>query len=317
MRRSPSPIRPSAASTSRQGASRPGFLSETGIRRCGDPGHPPNVYAPSAARDEIDETVSVRSVEIARSSRSAKVCAIELNKLLRLHRTTPIHSFYTALAHRAPIHYAKRGESADLSGRVALLTFGSVKIVLSGRISWAAGAHVVVTTRFPRDAALRYTIQTRRVADFSSLRARLRHTPASNRAAITSRRTWRLIHRTTPSNRQAPARLLSALEIDASALAACRAGATLLGPTSLAAQDILPCRDRPTRRSSLLLPASSVLAAVAAPLCPGSRRGRPFPVVHPTDCSKDLRDRNRGADLFLGSSVERSSELSTRVAPFG
>ena len=55
-------------------------------------------------------------------------------------------------------NFAKRTETADLSGRVALLTGGRVKIGYQAGIKLLrAGAGLIVTTRFPRDAASRYS----------------------------------------------------------------------------------------------------------------------------------------------------------------
>ena len=50
-----------------------------------------------------------------------------------------------------------RTELADLRGRVALLTGGRVKIgYQAGLKLLRSGAHLIVTTRFSRDAATRY-----------------------------------------------------------------------------------------------------------------------------------------------------------------
>ncbi len=52
----------------------------------------------------------------------------------------------------------KRTETADLRGRVALLTGGRVKIGYQAGIKLLrAGAHLIVSTRFPRDSAMRYS----------------------------------------------------------------------------------------------------------------------------------------------------------------
>ena len=69
-----------------------------------------------------------------------------------------VHHFYDQLCPScAEFNYAKRTESADLRGRVALLTGGRVKIGYQACIKLLrAGATLIVTTRFPRDAALRY-----------------------------------------------------------------------------------------------------------------------------------------------------------------
>ena len=69
-----------------------------------------------------------------------------------------IHHFYDQLCPTcAELNFAKRTELADLSGRVALLTGGRVKIgYQAGLKLLRAGAHLIVTTRFPRDSAKRY-----------------------------------------------------------------------------------------------------------------------------------------------------------------
>lgn len=94
-----------------------------------------------------------------------------------------IHFFYDQLCpHCAELNYAKRTESANLEGRVALLTGGRVKIGYQAGIKLLrAGAHLVVTTRFPQDSAQRYSQEP----DFFRWKDRLeiygldlRHTPS-------------------------------------------------------------------------------------------------------------------------------------------
>jgi NAD(P)-dependent dehydrogenase (short-subunit alcohol dehydrogenase family) len=94
-----------------------------------------------------------------------------------------IHHFYDQLcAPCAEFNFMKRTELADLRGRVALLTGGRVKIgYQAGLKLLRAGAHLIVTTRFPRDSAQRYAQE----ADFAAWRDRLeifgldlRHTPS-------------------------------------------------------------------------------------------------------------------------------------------
>ena len=69
-----------------------------------------------------------------------------------------VHFFYDQLCPAcAELNYRKRTESADLSGRVALLTGGRVKIGYQAGIKLLrAGAQLIMTTRFPRDAAVRF-----------------------------------------------------------------------------------------------------------------------------------------------------------------
>jgi NAD(P)-dependent dehydrogenase (short-subunit alcohol dehydrogenase family) len=94
-----------------------------------------------------------------------------------------VHPFYDQLCRSCgEFNYGKRGESADLRGRVALLTGGRVKIGYQAGIKLLrAGAHLIVTTRFPRDCAARYA----REPDFADWSERLevfgldlRHTPS-------------------------------------------------------------------------------------------------------------------------------------------
>jgi NAD(P)-dependent dehydrogenase (short-subunit alcohol dehydrogenase family) len=96
---------------------------------------------------------------------------------------TVLHHFYDQLCPAcAAFNYAKRGELADLRGRVALLTGGRVKIGYQAGIKLLrAGAHLIVTTRFPRDSATRYAAEP----DFAEWGHRLeifgldlRHTPS-------------------------------------------------------------------------------------------------------------------------------------------
>jgi len=94
-----------------------------------------------------------------------------------------IHPFYDQLCPScAEVNYARRTELADLSGRVALLTGGRVKIGYEAGLKLLrSGAHLLVTTRFPRNAAARYASEP----DFAEWRDRLeifgldlRHVPA-------------------------------------------------------------------------------------------------------------------------------------------
>jgi NAD(P)-dependent dehydrogenase (short-subunit alcohol dehydrogenase family) len=98
-------------------------------------------------------------------------------------RYLELHPFYDQLCRACgDFNYEKRTETADLSGRVALLTGGRVKIGYQAGIKLLrAGAQLIVTTRFPRDAAGRYAQE----ADFGDWGDRLeifgldlRHTPS-------------------------------------------------------------------------------------------------------------------------------------------
>jgi NAD(P)-dependent dehydrogenase (short-subunit alcohol dehydrogenase family) len=83
-----------------------------------------------------------------------------------------IHHFYDQLCPAcAEFNYFKRTETADLRGRVALITGGRVKIGYQAGIKLLrAGASVIVTTRFPHNSADRYSQE----ADFENWSSRLK-----------------------------------------------------------------------------------------------------------------------------------------------
>ena len=94
-----------------------------------------------------------------------------------------MHRYYDSMCDACgDFNYAKREQTADLSGHYALVTGARVKIGFQASLKLLrAGAHVVVTTRFPIDAADRYSRET----DFAEFRDRLRihgldlrHTPS-------------------------------------------------------------------------------------------------------------------------------------------
>ncbi len=96
---------------------------------------------------------------------------------------TRLHHFYDQLCVPCgDFNFRKRTPAADLAGRTALVTGARVKIGYQAAIMLLrAGAHVIVLTRFPRDAAARYA----READFEEWGGRLeihgidlRHTPS-------------------------------------------------------------------------------------------------------------------------------------------
>ncbi len=96
---------------------------------------------------------------------------------------TAIHHFYDQMCGPCgDFNFAKRTELADLRGRTALLTGGRVKIgYQAGLKLLRAGARLLVTTRFPRDSAMRYAAEP----DFEQWADRLevfgldlRHTPS-------------------------------------------------------------------------------------------------------------------------------------------
>jgi NAD(P)-dependent dehydrogenase (short-subunit alcohol dehydrogenase family) len=142
-------------------------LRETGIRvlRAKPVFTTPNVYAPGDPEEVERETIEPQHCYVCK----------------QLYTT--LHPFYDQMCKACgDFNYAKRAETADLRGRVALLTGGRVKIGYQAGIKLLrAGASLIVTTRFPNDAAQRYA----READFSEWGDRLeifgldlRHTPS-------------------------------------------------------------------------------------------------------------------------------------------
>ena len=94
-----------------------------------------------------------------------------------------LHHFYDSLCPDcAQLNWTKRQQTADANGRYALVTGGRVKIGYQAALKLLrAGCHVVVTTRFPRDASQRF--QTEKDAQEWQDRLMiygldLRHTPS-------------------------------------------------------------------------------------------------------------------------------------------
>ena len=69
-----------------------------------------------------------------------------------------LHSFYDSMCPQcAELNWTKRNQSTDLTGRYAMITGGRVKIGYQAALKLLrAGAHTIVTTRFPVDAVKRF-----------------------------------------------------------------------------------------------------------------------------------------------------------------
>src|SRR5690242_4327467 len=96
---------------------------------------------------------------------------------------TKVHRYYDSMCEPCgDFNYSKREQSADLTGEYALVTGARVKIGYQASLKLLrAGAHVIVTTRFPIDAADRYATEP----DFAKFKDRLqvhgldlRHSPS-------------------------------------------------------------------------------------------------------------------------------------------
>jgi len=72
-----------------------------------------------------------------------------------------LHFFYDSMCPDcSEYNYEKRFQSADLRGRTALITGARLKIGQQASLMMLrAGARVIVTTRFPHDAAVRYAME--------------------------------------------------------------------------------------------------------------------------------------------------------------
>ncbi len=151
-------------------------LHETGIRqlRRKPVFTTPNIFPPEnfEPQDDVQE-----SAEAEREHIEPQHCYVCKQKY------TVVHHFYDQMCPAcAELNFTKRTELADLRGRVALLTGGRVKIgYQAGLKLLRCGAHLIVTTRFPRDSAQRYAQEP----DFAEWSHRLeifgldlRHTPS-------------------------------------------------------------------------------------------------------------------------------------------
>jgi NAD(P)-dependent dehydrogenase (short-subunit alcohol dehydrogenase family) len=85
---------------------------------------------------------------------------------------TRLHHFYDGMCPEcAELNYAKRFQSADMTGRTALITGARLKIgYQAGLKLLRAGGRAIVSTRFPHDAARRYAAEP----DFADWGGRLR-----------------------------------------------------------------------------------------------------------------------------------------------
>lgn len=141
---------------------------------------PPATWGPTGTFPEASSSATPDRVDACENSRrlieprNCYVCKRDFFEL---------HDFYDSLCGAcAGFNWLKRIQTSDLSGRAALVTGGRIKIGYQSAIKLLrAGAHVIVTTRFPRDAAARYAKE----ADFFRWRDRLeihgldlRHTPS-------------------------------------------------------------------------------------------------------------------------------------------
>jgi len=108
------------------------------------------------------------------SPRNCYICKEEFTRL---------HFFYDTLCKKcADLNYQKRFQTASLDGQVAVITGARVKIGFQATLQMLrAGATVIATTRFPVDAAIRYSKEEGFAAWGSRLHVHgldLRHIPS-------------------------------------------------------------------------------------------------------------------------------------------
>ena len=152
-------------------------LQDTGIRelRRKPVFTTPNVYL-------LGDAASGTSTDAQRED-DAPEAVVPQHCYICKQKFTTIHHFYDQMCLSCgDFNFAKRTELVDLSGRTALLSGGRVKIgYQAGLKLLRCGARLLVTTRFPRDSAMRYAAEP----DFDAWSDRLqifgldlRHTPS-------------------------------------------------------------------------------------------------------------------------------------------
>ncbi len=128
----------------------------------------------SAGGESGETTGAVLTVGELQRPRECYVCKTTFSQ---------VHFFYDSMcAPCAKLNYEKRFQTASLAGQTAIITGARLKIgYQSALMMLRAGARVVVTTRFPQDAAIRFA----REEDFPAWRDRLqvhgldlRHSPS-------------------------------------------------------------------------------------------------------------------------------------------
>ena len=114
------------------------------------------------APPELTGEVEGAAVRELKNPRGCYVCKAEYRRL---------HFFYDSMCETcADFNYKKRFQTASLVGKTALITGARLKIGYQAALMMLrAGARVIVTTRFPRDAAQRFA----READFDAFSDRL------------------------------------------------------------------------------------------------------------------------------------------------
>jgi len=304
-------------------------LDSTGIRvlRAKPVFTTPNVFPPE---DFAQHDVDVPDFRDVLEEQHCYVCKAKYRQ---------VHHFYDQLCPEcAEFNYAKRTETADLSGRVALLTGGRVKIGYQAGVKLLrAGAELIVTTRFPRDSAMRYAQED----DFEEWGDRLeiygldlRHTPSVEQfcrhLGETRHRLDYIVNNACQTVRRPPEFYRHMMELETGPLRQLPSDAAALlgGVDGLSGYDLLsgpgaavgPSSDLAAVGDGSGLPGSAELSQVpllpddaqhAGHLFPGGRLDQDLQQV-------DLREQNSWRlTLSEVSSVEMlETQLVNAVAPF-
>ena len=98
----------------------------------------------------IPESAATQGKHFLTSERNCYVCK---------KKYTEIHHFYDSMCTECgDLNYAKRFQTCDMTGQVALITGSRLKIGYHATLMMLrSGATVIATTRFPADSAIRYT----------------------------------------------------------------------------------------------------------------------------------------------------------------
>jgi NAD(P)-dependent dehydrogenase (short-subunit alcohol dehydrogenase family) len=146
---------------------------------------PADMALEAPIRDEPAEGEVVDAWAAAEARREEGAPRVETARMCYVCKADfhELHHFYDQMCPPcAELNWQKRNQTADLSGRIALVTGARVKIgYQAAMFLLRAGAEVIVATRFPRDAARRFA----REVDASEWTKRLhiygidlRHTPS-------------------------------------------------------------------------------------------------------------------------------------------
>ncbi len=251
-----------------------------------------------------------------------------------------MHHFYDQLCPScAALNYAKRGELADMSGMVVLLTGGRVKIGYQAGIKLLrCGAELIVATRFARDAAERYAAEP----DFADWGDRLeifgldlRHTPSVEafcaHLLATRTRLDAIVNNACQTVRRPPSFYEHMMDRETAALESLPADVLQLVGSYETLRNAVPSRPLGEDRSAALAPAAEATDVPGLTRAAELSQAMLLPEDRPTVASLfpagqldqdlqqvDLRGRNSWRlQLHEVSAVELlETQLVNAVAPF-